>query len=305
MRIYIDLDRLAVVEGPGVGAEVTEMTFKRATQPLFQVQFGRNDPDTGVWTPESIGGTDVLVFGLKEVDKYDGEFVVSTDDFTEVGDFYEGSPSFNTVELNALLNSPDADEDNDVPSIILMGEFSWGVDGDPPTKTKTFSALVQNAVVNGDEGDPTSASPTTRAVEVKDDDESRTSTIVPVDDGELQFAIAALQIWTFEFLLHVSSASITPGWMGGLQFPASPSSATWYLDWYDEDTDTWHTSDRISGSNVAQVVAFPVSARIIIKGSIVNGVNAGTVSLKWAQAVSNGAPTLIDAGSSMIALRTT
>lgn len=133
--------------------------------------------------------------------------------------------------------------------------------------------------------------------------EDRTNDDIQSADADLFFPIAAGETWVFEFHLHMQSASITPGWQGGLDLPTSPTDAFWYLDWYDEDTDTWHYSDQISGEDISRVIAFPVSARVIIRGSIINGANAGNVSLSWSQAVSNASPTLVDQGSYMIATK--
>ena len=70
---------------------------------------------------------------------------------------YVGTPSFNTVALNTAL-AVDGNENNDLPSINLMGEISWvdGVTGNT-TSTSTFVVRVDNDVVRGTEGTPTPA----------------------------------------------------------------------------------------------------------------------------------------------------
>ena len=162
MRKYIDLDLLCLVEGPGITTPVTELSFKRGTAPLLEVQFGRHV--SGVWTPELLAAGTVLRFGPKESGKYDGAFVVFSGDaaWTTPGSasgFYSANPSFNTTQLNALLFSPDGNDANDVESVTLMSEFSWRLGVALPTKTETFNVVVHNAVDNGSESAPSEAGP--------------------------------------------------------------------------------------------------------------------------------------------------
>lgn len=140
------------------------LNFKRGTAPELQVQFGRVDPVTGTWTAELLPVGTVLVFGLKETGSFDGYLIVSTDVWTVDGYYYVGQPSFNNAALNALLLSPDGNASNDKPSVTLMGELSWGPDGDDPTPTSTFEVLVANKVINGDEPAPTPGPFLTRSV---------------------------------------------------------------------------------------------------------------------------------------------
>lgn len=156
MRIYVDLDSLDIVVGPGDRSPVPELRFKRGTAPALELQFLRD----GV--PELLPTGTVIRFGPKVSQKFDGTFVIFTDVFTApstVDGFYRALPNFNTTALNTLLKSPDGDPDNDVPEVTLMAEFSWRTGAAAPQKSNTFSVVVANAVDNGSEVAPSEAGP--------------------------------------------------------------------------------------------------------------------------------------------------
>lgn len=156
MRVYVDLDLLTLIESPGNRSAIGTLRFKRGTSPKLEVQFVRNGE------PELLPAGTVIRFGPKEDGKFDGAFLAFTDDFTEpeeASGFYVARPSFNTTQINDKLLSPDGNEDNDVPFIELMSEFSWRLGGDPPEKSETFSVVVSNSVDNGNEAAPDEAGP--------------------------------------------------------------------------------------------------------------------------------------------------
>lgn len=98
-------------------------------------------------------------FGLKEQGKYDDGFIVSDISWTEVEDdgiyHYVFEPNFNTTQLNALLGIGAGD---DKASVTLMGEIEW-ISSGSISSSATFSAVVQNDVIRGDEGVPTDGDP--------------------------------------------------------------------------------------------------------------------------------------------------
>jgi hypothetical protein len=150
MRHVIDLDYLDTIYGENDRRAVRLIEVKRGDKTQFEVMFVRE----GV--RQSLPEGAQLSFGCKAQGKYDGPALVFEDAFVKVGSginaFYQATPSFNTVALNEAMEV-DADPDNDLPFIDLMGEFSWN-DGGDPTSTRTFTVRVHNDVLRGDEDTP-------------------------------------------------------------------------------------------------------------------------------------------------------
>jgi hypothetical protein len=151
VRLYIDLDTQALVSGLGTRSPVSAVSFKRGDSSRIEVQFFR-----GV-TPVQLADGATGKFAIKEAGKYDSDPIVFADEWTlegaEASAIYVFSPNFNTVELNALLNSGDEDEDNDVKSLACMAEIKWIVAG-AINSTQTITANIANDVIKGTEGTP-------------------------------------------------------------------------------------------------------------------------------------------------------
>ena len=160
MRLYVDLETLQLIEGPGFRNPVTSLRFKRGDAARLDVTFLANGT-----TPASIGdpGSLELRFGAKPRGRYDVGYLVQASDWTlpEVdaeNPLYQCSPSFNTVELDAAMQvgSPTGSE---LSEIALMGEITWREGAGEPTSTRTFLVIVENDVNRGTEGVPTDADP--------------------------------------------------------------------------------------------------------------------------------------------------
>lgn len=151
MRLYVDRLLNAIVSAPGSQNPVTRLEFKRGDSATIQVVFCE-----GTTVVELDSGA-TGIFGLKEYGKYDSDFVVVDEDWTKTGTgtstVYSFTPAFNTTELNALLEV-NADPEDDVASIELMGEIQWTISG-AIASTQTFIAQVHNDVIRGDEDTPT------------------------------------------------------------------------------------------------------------------------------------------------------
>ncbi len=159
MKLHVDLGTLHLIEGPGFRNPVAPLRFKRGDAAKVEVVFLRDGT-----TPEAVGDPARLElrFGLKPRNRYDAGYLVHADDWTKPaqgaqGPSYSCSPSFNTLELNAMLGvgSPAAE----LPEVTLMGEITWREDGAEPTSTRTFLVVVENDVNRGNEGVPGSAEP--------------------------------------------------------------------------------------------------------------------------------------------------
>ena len=130
--------------------------FKRGDGGLLSVQFCRGTSLTQLdeTTPS------VVKFALKAVGVYDTDPVVALASFTvpAVADGpYLGYPNLNTTELDALL-AKDLDDTNDLAEVDVNLELTWSEDAELTwLSTETLVARVENDVIRGDEGTPTSA----------------------------------------------------------------------------------------------------------------------------------------------------
>lgn len=159
MKLFVDLGTLELIEAPGFRNPVSALRFKRGDAALLEVVFLAEGT-----TPAAIGNPEILElhFGVKARGRYDAGYLVHASDWTKPAQdaenpVYSCSPSFNTVELNALLGlgSPA----NESSEVALMGEITWRVGGGLPTSTRTFVVVVENDVNRGTEGVPQSAQP--------------------------------------------------------------------------------------------------------------------------------------------------
>lgn len=160
MRLYVDLETLELIEGPGFRNPITSLRFKRGDAALLEVSF----LDGGV-TPTSIGDPQALAiqFGIKPRNRFDVGYLVHHSDWTmpattEPAPVYRCSPSFNTQQLNSALGLGSA-TGTELSEITLMGEITWREGSGQPTSTRTFLVVVENDVNRGTEGVPQSAEP--------------------------------------------------------------------------------------------------------------------------------------------------
>ena len=147
MRVFVDLETNGLIIRPGYGQELTKLNFKRSPQAGLEVQFTRSGtvvelaPDgTGIW-------------GIKKDGEYDADYATAALAWVKTGTGEETVYSFIfpliTPELDALFHV-DADPDNDLPEITLMGELEWTVGG-VTYKTPTLEIIVENDVNRGGE----------------------------------------------------------------------------------------------------------------------------------------------------------
>ena len=160
MKLYVDLESLQLIEGPGFRNPITLLRFKRGDAALLEVEFLN-----GGGTASSIGDPEELElrFGAKQFNRFDLGYLVFSNDWeipsaTAELQSYRCSPSFNTLQLDAAigLGSPSSTE---LSEITLMGEITWREGMGEPTSTRTFLVVVENDVNRGTEGVPISADP--------------------------------------------------------------------------------------------------------------------------------------------------
>ena len=154
MKIFINQDSKKFVSSQKFNAVVNRFDFKRGDTHLIEIGFVENS----LLVP--LVGPFVITFALKESGKYDGSFLVSETNFVLNGStgFFQGTPNFNTVELNDLLNANDGDDTNDVPYADCLFEISVS-DDNGISSSATSVGRVYHDVIKGDEGVPISGTP--------------------------------------------------------------------------------------------------------------------------------------------------
>lgn len=160
VNLYVDLETLQLIQGPGQRNAFASLRFKRGDAAILRVVFLEN----GI-TPVTIGnpsGLEIQI-GIKPRNQFDHAYLAQSTNWTMpvAGDetpTYECTLSLNTLQLNAALNigSPTAEE---LPEITLMGEITWREGNEEPTSTRTFIVVVENDVNRGTEGIPNDATP--------------------------------------------------------------------------------------------------------------------------------------------------
>lgn len=160
MRLYVDLETLQLIEGPGFRNPVSSLRFKRGDAAQLEVTFLTNGT-----TPATIGdpATLELQFGIKPRGRYDVGYLVHESGWTlptpeAESPSYLCSPSFNTNELDSAMQVGSS-TGSELSEITLMGEITWREGAGEPTSTRTFLVVVDNDVNRGTEGVPTDAEP--------------------------------------------------------------------------------------------------------------------------------------------------
>ena len=117
------------------------------------------------------------------------------------------------------------------------------------------------------------------------------------DDDDLKWTVAANEVWAFNLFLRLTSGA-TPdlkyNWTG-------PAGAT--LHW----EETWGEAPQErgfpSGDRIIPCLGLGVYQAVIARGVVVNGANAGTVQLQWAQNTADASDTKVLANSWIVAHR--
>ena len=154
MKLFVDLDTLQLIEGPGFRNPVESLRFKRGDAARLDVMFL-----IGGSTPTTIGNPATLEihFGAKLKGQYGADYIVHTSAWTlpapaATSPVYSCTPSFNTTALNEALDLGG----NESAEITLMGEITWREGTGAPTSTRTVQVVVENDVNRGTEGTPLS-----------------------------------------------------------------------------------------------------------------------------------------------------
>ena len=150
MQLFIDTINNTFINDALFRSPLNEVSFKRGDSANVQIAFVNDG------TIVSMLSSRLITFGIKEAGKYDANFLVTASDYTISGNYYVLNPSFNTVQINDLLNSDDDNENNDIESILGMLEVTWSDnEGDDWTSTNVIDAIIENDVCKGGEATPT------------------------------------------------------------------------------------------------------------------------------------------------------
>ena len=154
MRLYFDVDIKKLVQGIGQRDQVSQLEFKRGDSSRIEVQFVSGT------TVQELTEPATGIFGIKEADQYDADYIVSDVSWTKEGSgtstLYVFEPNFNTTELNNLLGHDDANTANDKVFVDAMLEIEVTENG-AIYSTQRVTARLHNDVVKGSEGSPTGA----------------------------------------------------------------------------------------------------------------------------------------------------
>lgn len=151
-RVTIDLVTGRAVTAPGVAQEIDGLDLKRSAYAGVEVVFSREGAVV------ELANDATGIFGLKEPGKYDApDFVTGALAWIKTGTgaatVYTFIFSLINTDLNALF-LVDANEENDVETVTLMGEIEW-ISGGVENRTQTLAVRIQNNVIRGEEGVPT------------------------------------------------------------------------------------------------------------------------------------------------------
>ncbi len=146
----------------------------------------------------------------------------------------------------------------------------------------------------------------THALVRKTTDESLLNSITIQNDDQLFFAMAANEVWEFEFTLWVTG-STTGDLKLGLIWPSGATGRWRALGLGTgvtaEGVPAWTTLVAASGGTVALgTVSTTVPTHVIVKGHVVNGATTGNLQLQWGQnALDATNATNVRANSSLVA----
>lgn len=128
---------------------------------------------------------------------------------------------------------------------------------------------------------------------------SKTSDATPAVITGLSANIAANQTMKIRVVLPLTIGAAAGGWRFQVVVPAAGTAFNMAATVYDETTNAIIACIKQVASAVANGVGIAADGYIVIDATIVNGANAGTVEIHFAQSASNGAASTVDRGAVM------
>ena len=130
------------------------------------------------------------------------------------------------------------------------------------------------------------------------------------DDDHLFFTVNANEVWRIDYVLYGSNASLNPGFKANFSIP---SGATWHAisrAFFSTDTtdgnETGSAPQDFSfagGDFIETAITTWVRMFAVLEVTLINGANAGSFKLQWAQAASKVSDTKLLKGSYMMRTR--
>jgi hypothetical protein len=136
----------------------------------------------------------------------------------------------------------------------------------------------------------------------KSADETINNSAALQDDNHLTFAVAASEVWAFNFFIIYNSGT-TPDIKIAI---GEPSGATTKWTWIKASGGTLFQAATILAGGDAAAQMVPGAAAddvILIDGICTNSTNAGSVTLRWAQNTATVADTIVRTHSYVIGTR--
>jgi hypothetical protein len=171
MKLFYDLRLDRFVAAPGQDTPLASLAGKSgdsATEVV--IVFGRSSDPTSAssivtaptWTPENLAGGTVIKIGIKEDGVYsDGDLLASNSTWTNnAGAFtYTGYLDLNTEEIDTALLRDDANDANDVESLMCNFELTYQIGGSGGWRSSIDPVpfTLYHDLIVGDEATPTSA----------------------------------------------------------------------------------------------------------------------------------------------------
>lgn len=134
-------------------------------------------------------------------------------------------------------------------------------------------------------------------------DESRTSNTTLADDNTLSFAIGAGQQWTVRFALDCGGVLTSTGVKFAITVPSGASLAAKVVSTASGNQPYSKSSASGGAMNYAPAALGLTEGMFVLDLWVLNGGNAGNVTLQWAQHTSSVGALTVRQGSSMVAHR--
>lgn len=170
MKLFYDLRLGYFVSAPGQETPLTTLVGKAGDGDEIVIETGRSSDPTGsaaivvaqTWTGENLPGGTVMTVMLKEDAKYsDGDPLATTSTYTHDSgaNTYTFSLSYNTTEINDLLERLDTNAANDVASLTCGFEMTYQSGGSGAWRSSIYPIefTLYHDIIGGSEGTPTNA----------------------------------------------------------------------------------------------------------------------------------------------------
>lgn len=139
-------------------------------------------------------------------------------------------------------------------------------------------------------------------VKRKTADESVTNSDVLQNDDHLTFSIAANEEWVGDLVLTFGSAIVSTGGSIALTFPAG-ATLRYATHWIANNSTVVESQTTTSGLGQGFTTASGTTATVRVKFWVLNGANAGSVTLQWAQGIIHASALTLFRGATLTAHR--